>query len=280
MSASNTDLPDRSRVPSGVPTGGQFVEELRDEPGSQLMRESQLRSQDGSFDFPEPILDPDEHMKFWDHVQVPDRALSDVSEAYKVGWDRWAGEQMMAFDDIYDQAHGQNVPPDQVEVDRQAEWDRLQAAYPAELNPSAVRAVARAFSMAVFARINLDELGVRRVRAHTMPWPDRDRPERTVEEIVEAVGPAWDEISVVLDPQHPAYDQRRSDANDGGRAELLETTSRAAAELRELRADNQVLLEELGNINNTTHDGAAAVQDSVDRLTKKFVATEIFRKRS
>lgn len=278
MPTDNTEIKAQMRVPPGVPAGGQFAERRKPEPTDEL-DVSSSRMPGGTFDYPEPTHGVEEHILFWDTVDVPDDVLDQVAAAYSAGRDSWASEKMHEFDVHYDRTHPERTAQEHVDADRQAEWDRLGAQFPPELDPSTVRTTTRAYRMLVLAHANLSPADVQRVLNHRMPWTDRERPERTVKEIVAGVQPAWNELGAVLDPRHPDYSRRRGDADDE-LADIAESTARTEAELRELRADNQVLLEELGNFNNTTHDGAAAVQESVDRLTKKFVAPEIFRRRN
>lgn len=68
--------------------------------------------------------------------------LGKVADAYAVDRDRWAGEQMDAFDAAPDLAIPEK-PEQQAEAYWKAEWDRVQAATCAVLQQASARTVAR-----------------------------------------------------------------------------------------------------------------------------------------
>ena len=86
---------EQSRHPGGMPTGGQFTANPRQEPDVTLAHLSDEEyNADGTFDYPPIPRSPEQHIAFWLRVPVPSAILARVSGSYVETWQVWADDEL------------------------------------------------------------------------------------------------------------------------------------------------------------------------------------------
>lgn len=112
-------MSNQPRIPTGVPTGGQFSVPEKTEAGVEL------RPLDGSFLYPPVFTTAEDIIDFWSRVEIPDEVLARTERLYREGFEplgvHWPSSAWRAHG-LYDWRNN-HPQPDAADVAATAAWE-------------------------------------------------------------------------------------------------------------------------------------------------------------
>lgn len=163
------DANGRNHQPGGVPVGGQFATEERDDTAVLYVESDEQYDEGATFYFPNPPRSPQQMIQFWSRIPVPDPALGQLRTAFaeraKSIEDQWVDKQAAEQMAVWDAQAGNEKPVGTavrgwndrrrsaervIRKDLHAHYQNNTPGVPKEVPTTDARAVARAMRMSFF----------------------------------------------------------------------------------------------------------------------------------